>query len=113
MTTPIPEDAELVAEIRINPKFTVRLLRHDNGNVTHQRWQALRYDEPWPACPYPEWAPDNLTMAMFLEIQRLREGIEEYLKPENYHMAGRFNPENMDFDAISYATKLLKGERYD
>lgn len=62
---PIPEGETLEFEIKIsNGKFTVRRFKS-------YKWQALRYDEDWPACPYPDWVPDNLTAAMAWELAEL------------------------------------------
>lgn len=76
MVAPIPEGCKLIDEVTVNDgKYTVRLLHKENerGHMM-QRWQALRYGEDWPACPYPSWSPDNLTMALFQRVVNLEAG---------------------------------------
>lgn len=62
---PCPEGEVLEFEIIIGDRFIVRHFRS-------YKWQALRYGDDWPACPYPEWMPNNLEAAAFREIAAAR-----------------------------------------
>lgn len=110
---PAPEGCVILDEIVMDGgKYRVRLLRHTDAGGVEQRWQALRYGDDWPACPYPDWRPDNLTLVMFFRINNLEEKLGEFTKLENYAASGRFNPENGAFDAISFATFAIEGKEY-
>ena len=111
---PIPDGCELKEEIRLDDgKFIIRLLHYTNSQGVYQRWQALRWGEDWPACPYPDWRPDNLLLAVFFRVVQLEDKVKEYTKLENYTATGRFNPESSNFDSITFATRLLEGKNYD
>ena len=106
---PAPEGCEILDEIVMDGgKYRIRQLRTPKG----QGWQALRYGDDWPACPYPEWGPNNIELNMFFRIVSLEEKLREFTKLENYAASGRFNPENGAFDAISFATFAIEGKDY-
>ena len=111
---PAPEGCEILDEIVMEGgKYRLRLLRFtDSAGKPIQRWQALRYGDDWPACPYGAWAPDNLELNMFFRIVSLEDKLREFTKTENYAAGGRFNPENGAFDAISFATFAIEGKDY-
>lgn len=63
---PVGEELELEYEFDLNDgKYTVR-------KFVSRRWQALRYGEDWPACPYPSWSPNNMEAAAYEEISAHR-----------------------------------------
>lgn len=67
-TAPIPEGENLEFELSLREgKFTLRYF-------TSGRWQALRYGEDWPACPYPSWRSEsNMATAAYFELAAIRQ----------------------------------------
>lgn len=75
---PAPEGFAVEDEIVLeNGKYAIQKLHkteENEGWSTH--WRALRYGEPWPACPFPDWAPDNLTAALFNALAEAEANAE-------------------------------------
>lgn len=103
---PVPAGCQLIDEVSFDGgKYTIRRLHTLKDGHTIQNWQALRYGDDWPACPYPDWRPDNLMLALFYEVVRLRERVQEFTKLEHY--AARA------LEGINYAARALEEIHYE
>lgn len=70
-------EATLASDITVaDGKYTMRKL--EDGS-----WTALRYGEAWPA--FKDVGPDNLHVALTIEIIELRKQLEVLQRPANDH----------------------------